>query len=70
VQESRKAAAQFPPENGHFRLSVQDCGLLQGFPEDWRFKGAVYQVIGQIGNSVCPPVGYAIANSIADALRA
>ena len=70
VQASREAAAQFPPENGHFRLSVQDCGLLQGFPEDWRFRGAVYQVIGQIGNSVCPPVGYAIANSIADALRA
>ena len=70
VQESREAAVRFPPENGHFRLSVQDCGLLQGFPEDWRFKGAVYQVIGQIGNSVSPPVGYAIANSIADALSA
>lgn len=70
VQESREAALRFPPENGHFRLSVQDCGLLQGFPEKWQFKGAVYQVIGQIGNSVCPPVGYAIANSIVDALRA
>ena len=70
VQASREAAVRFPPENGHFRLSVQDCSLLQGFPEEWRFKGAVYQVIGQIGNSVCPPVAYAIANSIADALRA
>ena len=70
VQQSREAAIEFPPENGHFRLSVQDCGLLQGFPERWQFSGAVYQVIGQIGNSVCPPVGYAVANSIADALRA
>ena len=68
VQRSREAAARFPPENGHFRLSVQDCAVLQGFPEDWRFAGAAYQVIGQIGNSVCPPVAYAIARSVAEAL--
>ena len=54
--------------NGHFRLSVQDCALLQGFPEDWRFAGAAYQVIGQIGNSVCPPVAFAAAKSVAMAL--
>ena len=70
VQKSREEAAMFPPENGHFRLSVQDCALLQGFPEDWLFAGAVYQILGQIGNSVCPPVGYAIAKSVATALRA
>ena len=68
VQRSREAAARFPPENGHFRLSVQDCALLQGFPEDWRFAGAAYQVIGQIGNSVCPPVAFAAAKSVAMAL--
>lgn len=68
VQRSREAAARFPPENGHFRLSVQDCALLQGFPEDWRFAGAAYQIIGQIGNSVSPPVAYAIARSVAMAL--
>ncbi len=70
VQKSREEAVMFPPENGHFRLSVQDCALLQGFPEDWLFEGAVYQILGQIGNSVCPPVSYAIANSVASALRA
>ena len=70
VQRSREEAAMFTPENGHFRLSVQDCALLQGFPDDWLFEGAVYQVLGQIGNSVCPPVGYAIAKSVASALRA
>lgn len=68
VQKSREAAANFPPENGHFRLSVQDCGILQGFPEDWLFCGAAYQMIGQIGNSVCPPVAYAIATSVARAI--
>ena len=67
VQRSREAAAKFPPENGHFRLAVQDCALLQGFPNNWRFAGAAYQVIGQIGNSV-PPVAYAVAKAIARAL--
>lgn len=70
VQKSREAALRFPPENGHFRLSMQDCAVLQGFPESWRFEGAAYQVIGQIGNSVCPPVGYAIAVAAAQALGA
>ena len=70
VQRDREAAARFPPENGHFRLAVQDCALLQGFPENWRFAGAAYQVIGQIGNSVCPPVAYAVAKAVATALGA
>ena len=69
VQKSRKEAMAFPPENGHFRLSVQDCAVLQGFPEDWQFEGAAYQILGQIGNSVCPPVAYSIAKSVLQALR-
>lgn len=68
VQKTREGAARFPPENGHFRLSVDDCALLQGFPEDWRFEGAVYQALGQIGNSVSPSVGYAIATAVVEAL--
>ena len=70
VQPSRALADGYPPENGHYRLSVSDCALIQGFPEDWRFAGAVYQALGQIGNSVCPPVGYVVARSVADALGA
>lgn len=68
VQASREIAALYPPENGHLRLSTQDCALLQGFPEGWKFEGAVYQILGQIGNSVCPPVGYNVAVSVARAL--
>lgn len=68
VQRDREAAAKFPPENGHFRLAVQDCALLQGFPESWRFAGAAYQVLGQIGNSVSPPVAYVVAKAVATAL--
>jgi DNA (cytosine-5)-methyltransferase 1 len=68
VQPTRHAAAAYPPENGHHRLSIADCALLQGFPEGWRFSGAVYQALGQIGNSVCPPVGYSVARAVARAL--
>ncbi len=69
VQSDRVKASLFPPENGHFRMSVQDCALLQGFPKEWEFKGAVYQQLGQIGNSVAPPVAYHVARSILDALQ-
>jgi len=68
VAASREAAHRFPPENGHFRLSVQDCALIQGFPESWQFAGAVYQVLGQIGNSVAPPVAYNLARAVRHAL--
>lgn len=68
VQFSRSKADAYPPENGHFRMSVDDCALLQGFPSDWRFSGAVYQVLGQIGNSVCPPVAYVVARQVGRAL--
>ena len=70
VQPTRAQAVAYTAENGHFRMSIDDCALLQGFPEDWRFSGAVYQALGQIGNSVCPPVGYAVARQVARALGA
>lgn len=70
VQASRALAEAFVPENGHHRLTIGDCALLQGFPADWRFCGAVYQALGQIGNSVCPPVAYAVARRVAAALGA
>jgi DNA (cytosine-5)-methyltransferase 1 len=62
---NREKASAFPAKYDHFRLSVQDCALLQGFPEEWCFAGAVYQVLGQIGNSVSPPVAYQIAKAVA-----
>lgn len=68
VQGNRDKASAFPAKNNHFRLSVQDCALLQGFPEDWNFAGAVYQVLGQIGNSVAPPVAYQVAKAVALAM--
>ena len=70
VQRERNIADAYTPENGHFRLCVDDCALLQGFPQRWRFEGAVYQALGQIGNSVCPPVAYAVARQVGAALGA
>ena len=68
VARDRHAAHLFVPENGCFRLSVQDAGLLQGFPESWVFSGPVYAVLGQIGNSVTPPMAYQVASAIRRAL--
>ena len=70
VQPDRAMADVFTAENGHHRMSIADCALLQGFPEDWQFSGAVYQALGQIGNSVCPPAAYAVARRVAIALGA
>ena len=69
VQLTREKASAFETKNGTFRLSVPDCAILQGFPEDWKFYGPVYKALGQIGNSVAPPMAYHIAKSIAQALR-
>ncbi|NEO54412.1 MAG: DNA (cytosine-5-)-methyltransferase [Okeania sp. SIO3B5] len=68
VAENREKAHLFVAKNNHFRLSVPDCGILQGFPESWQFSGAVYQALGQIGNAVPPPMAYQIAVSIAQVL--
>lgn len=69
VAPSREKARAFVANNGHFRLSTLDCAVLQGFPESWPFQGATYMVLGQIGNAVPPPLGYAVAKSVADAIR-
>jgi DNA (cytosine-5)-methyltransferase 1 len=68
VAKTRSAAARFPTKNGHLRLAVADCAVLQGFPSWWHFEGAVYMSLGQIGNSVAPPVAYRVALSVARAL--
>ncbi|MDC0833164.1 DNA (cytosine-5-)-methyltransferase [Geitlerinema sp. CS-897] len=68
VAETRENARLFVAKNKHFRLSVPDCAILQGFPESWKFCGAVYMALGQIGNAVPPPLGYHVARAIERAL--
>jgi DNA (cytosine-5)-methyltransferase 1 len=67
VAASRESARKFVASDGNFRLSVPDCALLQGFPAEWTFSGAVYAGLGQIGNSVVPPMAYQLAVSVAEA---
>jgi DNA (cytosine-5)-methyltransferase 1 len=70
VARDREAASRFPSKTGAFRLSIADCMILQGFPADWPiFTGAVYRALGLIGNSVAPPMGYAVAVAVAAALK-
>ena len=68
VAPTREEARAFVPANGHFRLAVPDVAVLQGFPQDWPLAGATYMRLGQIGNAVPPPMAYALASSVADAL--
>jgi DNA (cytosine-5)-methyltransferase 1 len=68
VAKDRASASKFETKNGNFRLSVDDVALLQGFPTTWKFEGAVSKSLGQIGNSVAPPMAYAVALSILEIL--
>jgi DNA (cytosine-5)-methyltransferase 1 len=69
VAPSRERARLFVADNRHFRMSVPDCAVLQGFPEWWEFIGATYMALGQIGNAVPPPLAYAVARAVASACR-
>ena len=68
VQLTREKAHIFLAKNDNFRLSLEDCKVIQGFPESWEFHGAAYMALGQLGNSVAPPVAYHLAKSITYAL--
>ncbi len=68
VAMTREAASLFPAKEGAYRLSIPDCKILQGFPADWPISGPVYKALGLIGNSVAPPMGYAVAQAVRDAL--
>ncbi len=68
VAPTREAASAFVAKDNHFRLSILDCMILQGFPADWPIEPPVYKALGLIGNSVAPPMGYAVAAAIAAAL--
>jgi len=67
VASSRENARRYPAPNGHYRLSVEEVALVQGFPSRWSFHGAVYMALGQIGNAVPPPMAYNVARSVAEA---
>jgi DNA (cytosine-5)-methyltransferase 1 len=69
VAPTRERASAYITKNGHFRLSVPDCMLIQGFPANWPIGEPVYFALGVIGNAVAPPMAYRLAISIAAALK-
>jgi DNA (cytosine-5)-methyltransferase 1 len=40
---------------------VREAARMQGFPDHFRFQGAITMMYKQIGNAVPPPLGRAIA---------
>ena len=68
VAATREAASAYVAKNGHFRLSVADYLVLQGFPADWPVGKPVYFALGLIGNSVAPPMAYQLASAISASL--
>lgn len=70
VARDRPSARALPTPEGRHRMCVEEVALLQGFPPDWVFGGAVYMAIGQIGNAVPPPMAYAVATAVRSALSA
>ncbi len=45
-------------------ISVRECARAQGFPDSFRFSGALASRYRQIGNAVPPPLSKALAESI------
>lgn len=68
VSADARLSQSYPAPEGLHRLCVEECQLIQGFPLEWQFLGATYQRLGLIGNSVSPPVAYAVAAALARTL--
>lgn len=66
TKANRKGSAMCHPEFVR-PLSVRECARLQGFPDNWRFSGAMNQQYQQIGNAVPVHLGMAVAGAIVSA---
>jgi DNA (cytosine-5)-methyltransferase 1 len=45
-------------------ITVREAARMQGFPDHFRFQGAITMMYKQIGNAVPPPLGRAIAMEV------
>ena len=59
-----------PPKgfSGMPRLTLRMTARIQGFPDNWEFAGGKTASYRQIGNAFPPPVAYAIAQKIRQAI--
>ena len=50
-------------------LTVRMCARLQGFPDDWQFRGGKTSSARQVGNAFPPPVARTLGRAIRGALE-
>ena len=48
-------------------LTPEECGLIQGFPAGYPWKGSPKEIVAQIGNAVPPPLATTLATLLASA---
>ncbi len=53
-----------PEENVVRKLTIRECYRIMGFPDDFKIHSSLAECYKQIGNSVCVPVMYELANQI------
>lgn len=52
------------PKASGVRVTIQEAGVLQGFPGDYPWRGTKTSQYRQVGDAVCPPLAAAILRSL------
>ena len=65
-QKRNRALDDLFLSTGHRPLTVEECAILQGFPEGYPFSGTSTSKYRQVGNAVAPPVAEALGRAIRD----
>ena len=68
--DGKGIADDAPPSDfeGFPRLTTRMVARIQGFPDDWKFKGSKTLVYRQIGNAFPPPFAKAVGEKIKECL--
>ncbi|XP_073041040.1 DNA (cytosine-5)-methyltransferase 1B-like isoform X1 [Primulina eburnea] len=67
-QPMGKVGMCFHPEQDRI-VTVRECSRSQGFPDKYKFSGAVLHKHRQIGNAVPPPLAYALGRKLKEAIE-
>ncbi|KAG8364016.1 hypothetical protein BUALT_Bualt19G0082400 [Buddleja alternifolia] len=67
-QPMGKVGMCFHPEQDRI-VTVRECARSQGFPDSYKFSGAVLHKHRQIGNAVPPPLAYALGKKLKEAVE-
>lgn len=62
-QAHSRASCVLHAWTGRTRLTLAECAILQGLPDDYPFRGTVEAKYRQVGNAVPPPMAEAIVRS-------